>query len=498
MRPLIHRAFDIVTNRKKLTIDREWLAQYDEMIKDYTDLDWYYALIKRYYAYNSLASYFKENYNINSDHVFISPPNKKAVIPDEFFNFLGDPPPEYKLFLSRKITKIYFKHGIITEQNQDLFLNKLHEASEIEIKSLFIPGTGLNKQECSRYIYYPLCHYRIINKQFSDMINAYKNLIASNSSPLILDLTNAIKEFKFIENECDENKNDVFFSDLVELMQPISRGEYMRELAYRNDRAHYISTCADIITGGILDTRHEIKTIKYDDKLVSYITDHFSQIFYETLDDTEPMIKTLNVPDIIKSINMYNSKEERKKIIKKFSQCIDTKSELCTERQKKDIYGHVTYDTTQTTGPDDILFTAGWMKTPCDNNNESFVSAWCNVMLVWPDDIIIENFKIWLKKTKDEYKPRQMNKYTARDIKVRVNKYKKAIIDNQLLQYLDIKILSVAMGEQLDFSGTVLNNEFKEIATKSSSVSKDKLLREIFQMDNEPYIISDFLFQSRE
>jgi len=504
MKLVLHKAFDFITNtntKEKFIIDKNWFELYENTIAGYNDLDWYYAICKRRRVYNTLIHYLQKNHSVKPDTPHISSPTKSPINPDLFLDSLGEPT-KVKLFLTRKIENLYFKYGVISEEERDIFLKKLYDESEVNITTLTHKDkdAGLTIQEAEKYIYYPFCKYSIHNKKLIDMMNALPELFYSSLSPESDEYAATIQKHNIIDSENVAGKNHSFFVELYKLLLPVNRSEYLREQAFDNDRVHFISTCADIITGGILETQHEVKEFKYgNNESTYYITDEFEHMLYEIFESNRNTLNTLCIQDIITSINLYCDKNERINILKEIAAGIDTETESEREYVKKDSIGRVLYDTAFSS--DNNHLTAGWMKERDRGNNERVVSAWCNVVLTWPDDVILNSFEIWLQKTKQQYKPRQFKSREQVQTKARIENIKQRMKSQKVLQYLDIKILSAVLGDRLKFDDDVAFDEGKHglanIAIKKSSSSRNNLLKEIFSTDKEINVLSDLWLRSR-
>lgn len=504
MKLILHKAFDFITNTKtkeKFIIDKKWFELYEKTIAEYNDLDWYYAICKRRRVYNALTHYLQKNHSVKPDTPHISSPTKSPINPGLFLDSLGKPTP-VKLFLTRKIENLYFQCGIIPEEDRERFLNKLYDESEVNITTLTYKDkdAGLTIQEAEKYVYYPFCKYSIKNKKLIDMINTLPELFYSNLQPDSDEYVESIQKHNIIDSENIAGKNHNFFVELYKLLLPVNRSEYLREEAFDNDRVHFISTCADIITGGILETQHEVKEFKYgNNEMIHYITDEFEHMFYEIFESNRNTLSTLCFQDVITSINLYCDKNERIKILEEITSGIDTQTDAEREDVKKDSIGRVLYDTAFSS--DNNHLTAGWMKERDRGNNERIVSAWCNVVLTWPDDVILNSFQVWLQKTKQQYKPRQFKLREQVQTKARIENIKQRMKSQKVLQYLDIKILSAVLGDRLKFDDNVTFDEGKHglasIAIKNSSPSRNDLLKEMFSTDEVVNVISDLWLRSR-
>jgi len=506
MKPItIHDAFEIIINSKKIKINRQWLEQY-ERTKKYNELEWYYALSKRLHVYNILVDYTKQNYNINSKSPLISSPTKKPINPDDFLDYLGRPEPDYTTFITDKICSIYIKYGVIQEYDVDkLTISLLKETFIIKAVD-FTNMSEFRSDPPPKSPYYLQQDFSFANKKIASMIYAILSLPQNHHEYL-----STLKKTRLIENEDDSKKGESFALELCKYISSIGsncplkdvrlairkRSEHLRELSASNNRIHFISVCADIITGGILNVEHEIREFRYENnEPVDYITDKFEHVLYKLPIVTPYILRTLFTQNVIDSINIYSTEEEREKIIKDISS--GTNETKTTPQQPKiDIFGRIVPPSIKLTenGDQNKKSTDWWDKDFDSQNEMKLASAWCNVSLIWPESVIIDAFSSWLKEIKKQYNPRAFGEQKIDDANRRTKKLITAMNNKKLLQYLDIKILSAATGNNLSFADDILStdgtDEFKDIATKNSSPDRNKLLKKIFSFDDESDALRD-------
>lgn len=500
MRPTLQEAFEIIDEEKKLIINKEWFELYNKKINEYDVQGWYFALSKRYWAYVTLVKYIRQNHLADFRVPPVSSQSKTPVNPVIFLNSLGEPKPEYKYYIIQRICYTYIQYGIIEEAEYDSLLTQLYKDSFDMSATQYTHTSAFESDPPPESEYYTLRTFYIINKKLTDMALTILSLSRSGVEPTSKKHHKKISKFSFISNECHSKKSKEFALDIMKLVTEKTFCDYMRELSYYNERIRFISICIDIITGGILDVNHEIKEVTYGaDEPCLYITDEFQHTLYELPFSKKYVLKTLHLPDVINSLSLHCKEEDLKVIKEKIEGGINKSLKVNSSHIKEDILGRKIYDKPYHTADKDSLLTAGWMKDFDSKNKERLASAWCDVILAWPNDVIIKHFSAWLKETKALYAPREFKETTMDEQKNNINESLKKIKKQKILQYLDIKILSAVLGDNLEFKDALNKDgggEYHNIATVQASLNRNTTLNEIFNVDGDPSKLREFWFQS--